>query len=401
MKKIFFLLLLGSLFSCSSETDKIIISSTKYVTKAYPEKARIWDTITIEGNYLKSISQIRINNRFVVPIEQQENSIKFVIPPTIHNQKVNVEVLIGLSPVGRFSLDLIGTFPLETNFLVSDENLRCIKMVSKDIAFVIADSKLCKTIDGGYNWTLIKDFKESNLSSIFFINENQGWVATYRNSENIVHYTNDGGKSFNPVFEKTIVSQYIKEIYFSSPNRGYLLTSNGRIYETNDNSNFDLKYEFPNSGNIRPPMFSYLSVFNNTLIASSYEAFTIIKKKNNFFDYTSFNKEVTNIQLIDENQAYAIIGNQLYFTEDINTNWNKTSDKLIGNFYFISKNNGIGTFSNPINNYEMILQTYDGGKNWTNKFTFADRQNSQDIDFYENVGLIVGMRGHIWKHIYE
>lgn len=415
MKNIFYIISLTFLCSCSNEEEEPILIPNKIeITEITPRKLRIGDTLTIRGENLDKISGFQFKGygfwQTLDPFEKKSEEVKIIVP-FINHETFNLLIFDGSSIINSTPLNLIGTFLLKYKF--QDYDVTSVKIVNEKTFFVAADSKLYKSLDGGYTWQIIKDFGVYIGSSMFFLNENHGWVEVYDDYKSIVYYTSDGGATFEKVFENFFVYKSIIQIYFSSPTNGYLLTTKGEIYQTNDNSNFNLIYDFPYSNQTSGwTEFNNLSVFNNTLIASGESGTngitpTLIIKKDNVFNYSNLDKVINNVQLINESQAYLVknefesIEDKLFFTNDIDSNWEETSNQRIHNFYFINKNTGIGVSSSANYNNHIIFETYDGGKSWINKFEFKNFEYCLDIDFHNNIGLITGKRGKIWKHIFE
>ncbi|EZH75895.1 hypothetical protein ATO12_03635 [Aquimarina atlantica] len=422
MKYTFTFIIALVFISCSNSNDEEPMepdssSNEIEILEIIQKKVRIGDTIVINGNNLDKITSFKFktiddeleNLSEIAPLEKSLEEIK-VIVPTLNNELFELFIFQNNSLINSTSLNLIGTFPLKFNF--NHDDVKSVKIVNDKTAFVAAGSKLYKTIDGGYDWELIKDFGYYIGSSMFFINESLGWVEIYDDWNSILYYTNDGGITFNKIFENNFAYKSIIQIYFSSPTNGYLLTTKGEIYQTDDNLNFDLIYDFPNSneGSGYTEFFN-LSVFNNTLVASGESGPNgnepiLIKKTGSIFNYSTFDKVINNVQLINDSKAYQIrktsgFEDRLFFTNDISSNWEETSNKRIHDFFFTSKDKGIGVSSNINYGNHIIFETYDGGKNWINKFDFKDFEYTLDIDFYNNTGLITGYRGKIWKHIFE
>ena len=60
----------------------------------------------------------------------------------------------------------------------------------------------------------------------------------------------------------------------------------------------------------------------------------LIKGYDSTFNYLTFDEEVEKVQLINDNEAYLIKGNKLYFTNNDGNDWGKISDMQLHNFYF-------------------------------------------------------------------
>ena len=64
------------------------------------------------------------------------------------------------------------------------------EFVNADLGFMGGTSgTLLKTTDGGESWTQIPNFTTSHLESIFFINENEGWLVPQSFADLVYHTT--------------------------------------------------------------------------------------------------------------------------------------------------------------------------------------------------------------------
>ena len=412
------------LFSCSNQTDEEsdnTISNEIEIVEVTKKKVRIGDTIILKGKNLdkitsfkfKTIDDILDNLPNMSPFERNSEEVKIIVP-TLTNEVFELFAYQNNSIINSTSLNLIGTFPLKFNFQHDDVN--CVKIVSEKTAFVAAEAKLYKTTDGGYNWKMIKDFGSYIGSNMFFLDDNNGWVGENYNNNFTLYHTQDGGNTFNKIFEKGFSYSPILNIYFSSPTDGYLIGNDGEIYQTNDNNNFDLIYNSSTSTAGSDFSFNAFSFYNNNLIAagenSSNGKSILLQRINNIFSYSIFDTWTWDVQLLDESQAYISnnVNNNykneenIFFANNItSSNWIKAGNQYIKYFHFINKNKGIGINyeENGNQRYSVIYETYDGGKNWINKFNFNNFEYSKDVDLYNNYGLITGYRGKIWKHIFE
>ncbi len=407
MKKVILFLIIIITFSCSKEEEK---AANKDLTVLSSKKVRIGDTIVLSGQNFDAVKNVEFGNRFqyisVNPIYKSNELIK-VIVPVLKDENFILRISPNPSSYNTLNFNLIGTFPLPKSNLFNNYDLGNINMVNENVAFIGVENRIYKTLDGGYTWAIVKVLNK-NISGIFFLNENLGWISFSDDSSSTLHFTSDGGRTFNSIFTLNTYGKHISKIYFSTENHGFILTTKGEIYETNDNSNFELTYHFPNSSSSGYPEFNHLSVYNNNLIASGEQAYQpgFIRKINNNYDHIPSTDVIRNSQLVSESQAYFVkrvpgYEDRLFFTNSFDSNWQETSNKKIHNFHFINKDKGIGLSSSSNNRTYIIFETYDGGKNWINKFNFEEFEASREIDFYNKVGLITGYRGKMWKHIFE
>lgn len=114
--------------------------------------------------------------------------------------------------------------PLDIHFHNSLTGLICSTSFLSSVA--VASSYALTTTDGGSSW---KAFPVPNfewLSCCFMVNENIGWVAA-----NNIYLTVNGGSSWELVYSLNDGHLLAGDMYFVSPNCGWLLTVNGKIYK--------------------------------------------------------------------------------------------------------------------------------------------------------------------------
>jgi hypothetical protein len=412
MKKTLILIILSTLFSCSKDEENS--NSINTLNLVSPNTVRISDTITITGENMSEIRQCKFVTRFngitVYPIEQSDNMIK-VIVPAINDEEFDLYILPNSNGYNNFHFNLIGTFPLPSSQFFNNKNIGIVKMINENIAFITVEKQIFKTTDGGYNWIHIKTF-DHNIQTLNILNENQAWASTFTtdgttNYSSSVHFTNDGWETDNEIFSINEFGKSINQIYFSSTNSGYVITSKGEIYETTNNQNFNLVYDCPYSNSSNYAEYDNITTYNNTLLSCGHQSNTpgYIKKINNTYDYIFVNGEINKMQLIDETKAYKVMytsngGQQLYFSNNL-TDWNLTNNFKILNFHFINQNMGIGISANS-EEYEFY-ETLNGGQNWTKRLN-AGREFGiipLSLDFFNKKGIITGTKGKLWKHIFE
>lgn len=80
-----------------------------------------------------------------------------------------------------------------------------------------------KTTNGGANWARIKAFPAGSIQSVFFFNDNTGWVCGSDlgvGGTGAVAYTTDGGTSWNAIKWDAAVAGIANDIYFLSATTG-------------------------------------------------------------------------------------------------------------------------------------------------------------------------------------
>jgi hypothetical protein len=408
MKNILYalILLISILFGCSkknSEPENLGIVIKTKLLKVTPQKLKISDTITIEGENLDRI-WLKFNSQSGIWILSRQNNKIVAIIPTLYNENVMVYAMYGAEPgvaIDSIPFSLIGFVPL---YYPLEGDIGNVKALNEKTFFATISSRLYKTVDGGYHWSTIRNFN-SWISSIFFLDDNLGWVGLYEQGISNLYFTNDGGNSFKLIFNsgQSYDGRCITEMFFLSGTQGYLLSGKGEIYATSDNSKFDLLYAYPGSNRESGTIeFNHLSVNNNIILATGISRKNVlINGKDNVFKYLTFDEELKKVQLINDHEAYLIRGDRLYFSNDIGNTWTKVSDMKLHNFYFSAKNIGFGISSDNNYTHHNILQTNNGGISWQIGRTLFASEYTMDLAFLGNVGLISGYRSQMWKYMKE
>lgn len=401
-KNIAFLLILLAVISCS-KPDDVGNGISHSISEIYPSSVRIGDTLTMVGENMHNILQFKLQSGeesfFLKPIKSTSDTAQVVVP-TVYSEQL--AIIFHNTP---HPLKLVGTFPLRVNFL--HDNVDGVKVIDENIAFVSAKSRLYKTVDGGYTWSMLRDFEKYIGTALFFINENEGWVEIHDGiSQSAIYYTNDGGLTFEKISEQPLFYQDVSFLHFNSTLNGYFATTKGDFYETKNNDEFDLMYAFGSDDYY----FSDVSINDNSILAignDNDDQSVFIYQGNNDYSVSYIDGITLKTQLINSSQAYLTMKtegyeDQLLFNENMNSpNWTTTSDMRIHNFHFIDDKVGIGISSTGGYDNHDTFETYDGGKTWVHKFSFMDFQYATNIDFHEKVGFITGMRGRLWKHVFE
>ncbi len=116
-----------------------------------------------------------------------------------------------------------------------EEQLFGLSFPSPDTGYAVGrDSTVLKTTDGGDSWERLDIPTSLNLESVFFRDENRGWVMPSFNAD-FIFYTEDGGASWSVV--ELPVPAFWKGFYFTDAENGYLIGGTaltGRVLRTED-----------------------------------------------------------------------------------------------------------------------------------------------------------------------
>ena len=102
-----------------------------------------------------------------------------------------------------------------------------VQFISATEGYLCCSDGLYKTIDGGINWTKVPSIS-GEITGLFFLNNNLGWVAL----RNQVRKTDDALNSFGPSVNATISPNSIYAMQFTDNNHGWAASFNTNIIRT-------------------------------------------------------------------------------------------------------------------------------------------------------------------------
>ncbi len=252
-------------------------------------------------------------------------------------------------------------------------------------------ASIIKTIDGGINWNIIYEtlIDEGDFKSIYFINDNTGWVA----GGGLILKTIDGGINWNPTYNNT---NDLKHISFSDDSVGYAVGSQSILKSIDGgNSWFDQFHTNPMD-------------FENAYFVDDENGWVIgvggvMYKTDDGITWNEKSKGIYRIGIkdiffFDQNFGWAVgfsgDSSSVIKTVDGGENWSKhkTSSITLKSVFFTDTLNGW-----TVGGYGAILKTNDGGENWISQ-TSNTSADLKDVWFINNnVGWIVGRDGTILK----
>lgn len=260
---------------------------------------------------------------------------------------------------------------------------------------------LLKTTDSGTNWIIQNSGTTEGLNSVFFINQTVGWVV---GSNGIIKKTTDSGNSW--LTQYTNDSFVLKCVKFIDENIGWAVGFgyqgfNGITVKTTNGGVTWYSQYIPNC--------AFMSVdFSDTLngwIAGIADAggigeSAVFKTTNGGTDWSfqTFGIFATlhSICFVDQyNGWFCGEGAVIFHTTDGGDNWNFQSSGTSGHLYsihFVDQNFGwaVGTAG-------LIIKTTDGGLNWENN-SIQPQYYLESVYFVnQNIGWAVGNDGAIFN----
>jgi photosystem II stability/assembly factor-like uncharacterized protein len=313
----------------------------------------------------------------------------------------------------------------------TNRNLNDIYLLNSNTGWIVGDSIILKTTNGGNNWFTQSVPISSTLLSVFFINENTGFITGNKDysliiTEIYVFKTTNGGinwilsnKDYSSLNAVTARSSDIWAVSDSTIFKTYSdfpgFASAGRIDKsTNGGVNF--------TSTLSSGDFSGLCFINSQTgwTTSNYSqdippsVFKIYRTTNAGLNWTVMYRDSINaplmahhskqIQYLNSNTGYSLLygstGTKLLKTTNGGISWDSTKFNHNKNqaMYFVDVNTGwIGGSNFNVNS--NISKTTNAGLNWIDQ-NIGGTQYIQNIMFVNNMtGWAVGYSGAILKTI--
>jgi photosystem II stability/assembly factor-like uncharacterized protein len=260
-------------------------------------------------------------------------------------------------------------------------------------------AQVLKTNDGGNTWqeSQLDDDYYPWLESIYFVNENTGYVAGGESEfiyASYIYKTTNGGDNWTrQLFD---LESYLFDIHFSSPTNGIAVGESGQVYRTTDGgTSWDsLKQAATtltlNNIHFPTPDTGYSVAWG-----------TVIKTTNAGANWFALQHPNVNH---NSDGVFFVNGNTGFIGAEQNTVWKTTNGgatweerqspnfSLYHEFYFTNATTGYMAGAQG-----KISKTTDGGDTWFGQ-TSPNTWDLKDIHFVnENTGFIAGIQGTLLK----
>jgi len=221
-----------------------------------------------------------------------------------------------------------------------------------------SDGVLAKTTNGGIYWSLQNTGIGTALLTVFFIDNNTGFVG---GKYNYVAKTTNGGNNW--IYKPGALGQEFNDIYFIDANTGFIIGNSNTINKTTNGGDnwIQLNYGSP---------YNYTSIhfLNNSTgyicTQTSSDSSIVYKTTNtgeNWIYLSNIPTVLSSIFFPNLNTGYTTGGKKIFKTSNGGLNWNyyDYAGQNPYSIFFINPNTGFTT------GYD-ISKTTNGGVNWIN-----------------------------------
>lgn len=290
----------------------------------------------------------------------------------------------------------------------TSSDLNSVYFINNQLGWITCDNgSILRTVNGGENWSSYVVEDDNPLISIFFNTEGIGFAL----SSNKVYKSSDWGNTWLEFLEYP--GYYLYDIYFINDNIGFILLSPKRILKTVDagntwkeiivdpNYNFNklfFKDETTGWASVAEGTNYYGSIYKTTDCGESWSK--IYSSNDRLFEITGFPDSDT-LFCVGSSFIHIPVSSKLLISVDGGNNWTSipttTRPEIIN---FRSPNNGhvLGGFGYSIMN-QKIISTKDGGNSWLTEDSTTTGEFLTSWYFTsDKEGWAVGFSGLIKKY---
>ena len=267
------------------------------------------------------------------------------------------------------------------------------------------------TEDGGITWSMNTNTLGGIIKSCIFVNDSEGFILGGGGFQK----TTDGGNNWETVTSPDGYSWSINDICFINTKIGWLsgiysdsLSSGAAIFSTsNYGENWDLVWKYPDTDMNSYSLYSIHAI--NTTVWAVGESGLIVKytEQDQWQLQTGYTDlPLNDVFFSDEDHGWITGGylndqdfqSILLKTRDGGSNWQEIPDinYQINDMFFADSLHGWAV-GNDTSDYGMIIETYDGGENWTTQVDDLSAPLTA-IHFKDGFGWSVGGKGLVLRY---
>lgn len=302
----------------------------------------------------------------------------------------------------------------------TENALYSVDFINNNVGYAVGtDNVILKTTNGGNIWLSVNDFKSRNkssmvkdtkqfidgiggLRSVFFIDENHGWVAGGENEyDKKLYSTSNGGLTWELKYYGLEEWDFFS-LFVTQSGNGWAVGDGGNIFTSIDNGD-SWKRQLSGSGCCNADDINSIYFINQNIgwavgkrndwiSGQSLILKTTNSGKSWITQFNDYSEAFNSIYFIDEFRGWAA-GNNLLTTSNSGSTWMQISDSYdeIKSINFLDEHIGFIICSGSESG---IYKTIDGGHTWINK-----NINDGNSIFFLNtaLGWAAGANGLILK----
>lgn len=285
----------------------------------------------------------------------------------------------------NYSLLITNCFPQWS--VVSTSGNEAVNFPSNNTGYSTANGITKKSTNGGVNWSTLSG---GNLTGIFFINDNTGWVVGY---PGYIGKTTNGG-SFTQ--QPTGVVDRLNDVYFINDNTGWVVGGDFSLEKIFKTTNGGTNWEPQTSGTANKLFSVYFIDENTGWSVGGPSSPKVIKTTNGgtswFTQPTSASTPLYSVMFADANTGWAVAGylggETIIKTTNGGTSWfSQTSNdtRYLRECFVINSQRAYA-----VGQGGKVIMTTNGGDNWVVQTTGSSVE-LWSIDFVnDSVGYAVG-----------
>ncbi|MDO5979403.1 YCF48-related protein [Flavivirga spongiicola] len=194
---------------------------------------------------------------------------------------------------------------LNNGYDLIDEGISSIFFINENTGFVSGgfnQRKVMKTVDGGVNWTQTSN---QEFGQIQFVNNQVGYGNRIGYSNGRMYKTTDGGDTWNVNFE---LDEEINAFHFVDENNGYFVGDQGLIYKTTDGGTNWVELDVPYED------YVFVKFYNSNVGYLRGNSGRIYRTQNagNSWELLSTISGITDLQLTNQNIFLAGSNGKIY-----------------------------------------------------------------------------------------
>jgi photosystem II stability/assembly factor-like uncharacterized protein len=270
------------------------------------------------------------------------------------------------------------------------KNLNCIQFIDNNIGWTVGDGgTILNSNDGGMTWEQSNGEINGDCNSVFFLNDEMGWMTEY----GWILSTVDGGNSWAYQY-KVDFSPLLFSIFFTDSDHGWVIGMYSYIMRTVDGGNTWTEEQSGSNTNFTSVFF--VDSTTGWIVGNDFSADEgmILHTIDGGINWTSqisgCNLTLNSVYFINREIGWVFGGpDTLLKTTNGGEDWNKNEIGLGWSYFnsacFIDENIGwaVGDFGN-------VIHTLDGGENWSYQESGITNRLNSVCFIDENNGWIAG-----------